>query len=49
MINVSMLLGVTYLIINIDKNHYFIKDLGLGSGTFLRTQIKTHSVKIFMV
>jgi len=27
----------------IDKNQYFIKDLGLGSGTFLRTLITAHS------
>ena len=28
---------------SIDKNHYLIKDLGLGSGTFLRTQIGVHT------
>ena len=27
----------------LDKNQYFIKDLGLGSGTFLRTLITAHS------
>jgi len=28
----------------IDKNNYFAKDLGLGSGTFLKCQTNTHTV-----
>jgi hypothetical protein len=28
---------------SLDKNNYVIKDLGLGSGTFLRTQTGIHS------
>jgi hypothetical protein len=40
MINVSTSASLIHAI---DKNQYFIKDLGLGSGTFLRTLITAHS------
>jgi hypothetical protein len=32
--------------LNLDKNGYFVKDLGLGSGTFLNVQLETPSVII---
>jgi hypothetical protein len=44
MINVCFSLPYTLPLNLIVKNHYFVKDLGLGSGTFLRCQTTFHSV-----
>ena len=31
------------------KNAYFIKDLGLGSGTFVKVSSTSHSVRVLII